>query len=169
GGAGGAGMGGIIRVCHAGLRGCSALDYGAFMKFELIDQVEDISDERIVAVKAVTTAEEYLGDHFPGFPILPGVLMLEVMVQAGQRLAEHRVSLGSADPKAGGAWVVRDVRNVRYGGMVRPGQVLRVEVTLRNHDETGIDLQGSGTVDGETAVQGRFRLEPLGVPATNAV
>ncbi|MEM6553010.1 MAG: beta-hydroxyacyl-ACP dehydratase [Planctomycetota bacterium] len=132
------------------------------MKFELIDQVEDISDDRIVAVKAVTAAEEYLGDHFPGFPILPGVLMLEVMVQAGQRLAQRR---GDADT----AWVVRDVRNVRYGGMVRPGQVLRVDVKLRSQDDTGIDLQGTGTVDGETAVQGRFRLEPLGVPAGNPV
>ncbi|MEM1211760.1 MAG: 3-hydroxyacyl-ACP dehydratase FabZ family protein [Planctomycetota bacterium] len=132
------------------------------MKFELIDRVEDISDDRIVAIKAVTAAEEYLGDHFPGFPILPGVLMLEVMVQAGQRLAQR---LNDADS----AWVVRDVRNVRYGGMVRPGQVLRVEVTLRSHDDAGIDLQGTGTVEGETAIQGRFRLEPLGVPAANAV
>ena len=51
------------------------------MKFVLIDRIVELSrGERIVADKAVTLTEEYLADHFPDFPVLPGVLMLETMV-----------------------------------------------------------------------------------------
>ena len=52
------------------------------MKFDLIDRVLEQSDDRIVALKHVTRAEEYLQDHFPTFPVLPGVMMVETMVQA---------------------------------------------------------------------------------------
>ena len=53
------------------------------MKFNLIDRIEQISDERIVAVKYVSLAEEYLADHFPTFPVLPGVMMLEAAHAGG--------------------------------------------------------------------------------------
>ncbi len=129
------------------------------MRFELIDQVLECDDNRIVATKAVTSAEEYLGDHFPGFAVLPGVMMLEVMVQAGRRL------LAPQRPVEAPPLVIAAVRNVRYGNMVRPGQTLTVEVTLRNQDDTGYEFQGQGTVATATgqqvAVQGRFRLQPL--------
>ncbi|MEX0653409.1 MAG: 3-hydroxyacyl-ACP dehydratase FabZ family protein [Phycisphaeraceae bacterium] len=126
------------------------------MRFELIDRILERQPDRLTAVKNVTTAEEYLGDHFPGFPVLPGVMMLETLVQAARLLAE-----GEADSPRDVAWVVRDVRNVRYGQMVRPGQTLAVEVTLRSRDDAGCEFQGKGTVEGQVAVQGRFRLAPL--------
>lgn len=123
------------------------------MRFMLIDKVLEQDEQRIVAIKNVTTAEEYLGDHFPGFPVLPGVMMLETLVQAARTL------LRAVDgPPTAGHWVVREVRNLRYAAMVRPGQALKVEVTLRKRDDDGIEFQGLGTVDGQIAVQGRFRL-----------
>jgi len=125
------------------------------VRFNLIDQVLEQSEDRIVAIKSVTSAEEYLGDHFPGFPVLPGVMMLETLVQAG------RVLLQSHAEAAGAPLVLAESRNVRYGNMVRPGQSLEVEVTLRKASDDGFDLQGVGRVNGETAVQGRFRLVPL--------
>ncbi|MFA9476922.1 3-hydroxyacyl-ACP dehydratase FabZ family protein [Phycisphaerales bacterium AB-hyl4] len=126
------------------------------MRFELIDQVLERAPDRLTAIKNVTTAEEYLGDHFPGFPVLPGVMMLETLVQAARLLAD-----AEATSPCESAWVVREVRNVRYGQMVRPGQTLEVEVTLRSRDDAGCEFQGKGTVAGQVAVQGRFRLAPL--------
>jgi 3-hydroxyacyl-[acyl-carrier-protein] dehydratase len=122
------------------------------VRFELIDQVLERQPQRLVAVKNVSAAEEYLADHFPGFPVLPGVLMLEALVQAARQLAQ---------PQPGPQpLVLAEVRNVRYGNMVRPGQCLKVEVELRGHDQRGFDFAGVGHVNGQVAVQGRFRLAP---------
>jgi 3-hydroxyacyl-[acyl-carrier-protein] dehydratase len=128
------------------------------MKFDLIDEVVEQTDDRIVAIKQVTLAEEYLGDHFPDFPILPGVLMLETMVQAARRL------LGRADD---GPLLLGRVRALKYGAMVRPGEALEVEVTVGEPGPDGaIPCRGTGRVrrDGErceTAVSGRFTMRPV--------
>ena len=107
------------------------------MRFHLIDNVLDISDDRIVARKQISAAEEYLADHFPGFPILPGVLMLETMVQAASELLScggERLVLGS-------------VKSVKYGAMVRPNDELTVDIEVKKHNEDGsISLKGVGTV-----------------------
>jgi 3-hydroxyacyl-[acyl-carrier-protein] dehydratase len=120
------------------------------LRFELIDRVLEQSPDRLVAVKNVTSAEEYLADHFPSFPVLPGVMMLETLVQAARLLLDQPQPL-----------VLAQVRNVRYGNMVRPGQSLEVEVTCRQRDENGWEMNGVGKVDGQVAVQGRFRMEVL--------
>jgi len=125
------------------------------LRFELIDQVLDRQEDSLTGVKAVTASEEYLADHFPGFPVLPGVMMLETLVQAA------RLFIAGRPQAPDSPMVVTEVRNVRYGNMVRPGQALTVKVTLRKHEGEGYDFQGIGTVDEQTAVQGRFRLEPL--------
>lgn len=129
------------------------------MKFDLIDQVMARDDSSLSAVKNVSAAEEYLGDHFPGFPILPGVMMLEALVQAGRHFAA-----GAEDPPPR-PLVVAEVRNVRYSGMVRPGETLSLAVTLRKRDGHRYDFQGTGTVGDRTAVQGRFSLQPIAEPA----
>lgn len=131
------------------------------MHFCLVDRVIEITDSRIVTTKLVSAAEEYLQDHFPSFPVLPGVMMLEAMVQAGRRLAEH---VG-----AGERLVLGQVRALKYGRFVSPGATLRVEVSLLNRTpEGGWDLRGEGKLlepgaSGEppTAVSGRFLLRPV--------
>ena len=125
------------------------------MRFELIDSVLDQSDQKIVAIKNVTTAEEHLSDHFPDFPVLPGVMMLETLVQAARRL------LG--DNGHSGPFVLAEVRNIRYGNMVRPGEQLRVEVELSKTTEDQFTFKGTGFVNDATAVQGRFSLRTLNV------
>jgi len=123
------------------------------VRFELIDQVIERSPDRLVGLKNLTVSEEYLQDHFPRFPVMPGVLMLETMAQAGRLLL--------ADRCPDEHLVIQRVRNVKYGNMVRPGQSLRVEVELTESDDTGFDLTGVGTVNGQVAVTGKLRLAPL--------
>ena len=125
------------------------------MRFELIDAVIEQDAERITAIKNVTAAEEYLADHFPGFPILPGVMMLETLVQAARKLVAGRGD-GPNSPL-----VLAETRNVKYAAMVKPGQALRVEVSLRKRDGEAWRFQGAGTVDDKIAVQARFTLAPL--------
>ncbi len=125
------------------------------MRFELIDAVIEQDAETITAIKNVTAAEEYLADHFPGFPILPGVMMLETLVQAARRLVAGRGD-GPTRPL-----VVTEVRNVKYAAMVKPGQALKVQVGLRQREGDAWSFQGTGTVDDKTAVQARFTLTPL--------
>jgi 3-hydroxyacyl-[acyl-carrier-protein] dehydratase len=124
------------------------------MRFELLDRVVEESAERVVAVKCVTAAEEYLADHFPGFPILPGVMMLEALVQAGRRLAALQ-----EPPATPGVWVVSEARKLTYAAMVKPGETLTVEVRRRGQPTDGtLDCEGVGRVGDREAVKGRFRL-----------
>lgn len=135
------------------------------MHFALVDTVLEASANRVLAVKQVTLAEEYLQDHFPTFHVLPGVFMLEALVQSARHLLE-------AQGKS--RWVLGGVRALRYGSFVRPGESLVMEVTMEKEAADGsITFKGLGTVrrqgaagsaEPETAVSGRFTMRPLRVP-----
>jgi 3-hydroxyacyl-[acyl-carrier-protein] dehydratase len=122
------------------------------VKFNLIDRIEEVSDSRLVAVKFVSLAEEYLADHFPTFPVLPGVLMLEAITQAAGWLL-HRNS-GFAKSMA----VLKEAKNIKYGTFVAPGNALRIEVELVQTTEAGGSFKASATVNGKNAIWGRVEL-----------
>jgi 3-hydroxyacyl-[acyl-carrier-protein] dehydratase len=129
------------------------------MKFNLLDTILDQSPDRIVAIKHVSLAEEYLGDHFPTFPVLPGVMMVETMVQAARRMLADR-----GDPRL----VLGEVRVLKFGSFVRPGEALEVEVILnKTLDDGTFQCRGTGRVRrhgggaDETAVSGRFTMRPI--------
>lgn len=131
------------------------------MHFDLLDQVLERSDTRIVTIKQVSRAEEYLQDHFATFPVLPGVLMIETLVHAARRLVQDRAP--------GVRLVLGGVRAVKYGRFVRPGESLIVEVTFVKQESDGFEFKGEGKVRGidgalipdATAVSGRFSLRPV--------
>src|SRR5256886_16497911 len=101
------------------------------VRFNLIDKIESITDTRVVAVKHVSLAEEYLADHFPTFPVLPGVMMLEALTQAAAWLLHRRHDFAKSMA------VLREARNVKYGNFVPPGNFLRVEVEFQKPTEAG--------------------------------
>ena len=122
------------------------------MKFNLIDKIEQLTDERIVAVKYVSLAEEYLADHFPTFPVLPGVMMVEALAQAAAWLMHHRANFTKSMA------VLKELRNVKYGQFVAPGNGLRVTVELNKTTDLGATFKASGTVNDEQAVAARLEL-----------
>ena len=122
------------------------------MKFNLIDKIEQLADDRIVAVKYVSLAEEYLADHFPTFPVLPGVLMVEALTQAAAWLMHHRTNFAKSMA------VLKEVRNVKYGQFVAPGNALRVTVELNKTTDTGATFKATGTVNDDQAVAARLEL-----------
>src|SRR5262249_27231463 len=110
--------------------------------------------KRIRIVKNLTLAEEYLADHFPTFPVMPGVLMLETLVEAGAwlvRLTEnYRHSM----------IVLRDARNVKYGSFMQPGHslVVSAEMTETAAEAPDVVFKGKGEMDGASTVSAKFTL-----------
>lgn len=142
------------------------------MHFTLVDRVIEMDHERIVAVKGVSAAEEYLKDHFPSFPVLPGVLMIESLVQTARVLIEHRrEELGDVP---GERYVLGTVRALKFGSFVRPGETLRVEVSLVSQEGDGsFQFKGVGRrvrpempedEEAPTTVSGRFSMRPVRLP-----
>lgn len=132
------------------------------MRFLLIDRITELVPHKsISAVKNLTLAEEYLADHFPGFPVMPGVLMLETLVQAGGWLIRQ------SDDFAHSAILLKEVRAIRYNSFVSPGNTLKVDLTVRKHDGSLWDLNASGTVNGESAVSARLILEAFNLGDKN--
>lgn len=111
------------------------------MHFGFVDRVLELSPDRVVTIKQVTLAEEYLQDHFPEFPVLPGVLMVESFVQAARHLMSQRTDCTDS------RLVLGSVRALKYGNFVRPGESLRVEVTLNKVLPSGeFEFKGEGVV-----------------------
>jgi 3-hydroxyacyl-[acyl-carrier-protein] dehydratase len=124
------------------------------MRFTFVDRVVELQPGvAITTSKALTLAEEYLADHFPRFPVMPGVLMLEAMTQAGAWL------IHATDDFAHSIVVLKEARNVKFGNFVAPGQVLMVTAEMLRHEERESELKVRGTVGNTTAVSGRLILE----------
>ncbi len=123
------------------------------MKFGLVDRVIGIeSEKRIEAVKAVSLGEEYLAEHFPTFPVLPGVFMLECMVESARWLVHEALDFTHS------LILLNQVRGITYKSFVTPGHLLRVEVTCRQLSETSSDFAGVGFCGQTEVVKGRFSL-----------
>src|SRR5688572_22764684 len=122
------------------------------MKFNLLDKVDSISPQRIVATKHVSLAEEYLADHFPTFPVLPGVMMLEALIQAAGWVMHRRTGFAKSFS------VLKEARNVKYGNFVAPGNHLRVEVDFVKETSAGGSFKANGLVNGNTAVAARIEI-----------
>ncbi len=123
------------------------------MRFILIDRILELnSGHSLVAVKNVSLAEEYLADHFPGFPVLPGVLMLEALTQAGAWLIREMEDFGHS------IVLLKQAKTIKYGSFVEPGRQLSLRVEIVSHGERETALKGVGSIDGQEMVKGRFTL-----------
>lgn len=129
---------------------------GQAVRFILLDRISELEPgRRIVAQKTVSLAEEYLADHFPRFPVLPGVLVLEAMVQAGAWLV--RASLDFAPALV----LLREARNVSYRSFVAPGQVLTIEADCKELAAGQSVFAASGLLEGRAIVRAQFSLRHL--------
>lgn len=119
----------------------------------LVDRVEElIPDERITALKAVTFNEPFFQGHFPGRPIMPGVLIVEALAQAAGVLAIESLGLQGS----GKLVYFMAIEEAKFRKPVEPGCLLRLEAQFVQRRATVCKFEGIARVDGEIAAQARF-------------
>lgn len=124
------------------------------MRFWLLDKIRSYEpDVELTAVKNVTLTEEYLADHFPEFPVLPGVFMLEAATQAGAWL------LRLSEDYAHSVISLKEARNIKYADFVAPGQTLDVTVAMVKQDERLATLKVEGHIGDRQTLSGRIVLQ----------
>ncbi len=124
------------------------------MRFSLVDRILTLHrGESITAIKNLSRAEEYLADHFPGYPVMPGVLMLETLVQASAWLMRETHDFRFS------TILLKEVRGLKFNNFVQPGMTLTVSSTVHKSDGNTCTFKGEGTVDGLSAVRARLTLE----------
>jgi 3-hydroxyacyl-[acyl-carrier-protein] dehydratase len=123
------------------------------MRFVLIDRILDVQrGSSLVALKNLSLSEEYLSDHFPGFPVMPGVLMLEALTQAGAWLVRDMEDFAHS------IILLKQAKTIKYGSFVEPGRQLQLRVNLVSSDDRDTVLKGVGMIDGQEMVKGRITL-----------
>lgn len=131
------------------------------MRFTLVDRVTELTPgAKITTAKSLSLAEEYLADHFPLFPVMPGVLMLEAMTQTGAWLVR------ASEDFAHSVVVLGEAKNVKYADFVEPGQVLTITAEIVKQNARTVDVKAHGSVGGKSAVSGRLVLERFNLSDT---
>ncbi len=126
------------------------------MRFHLVDRILELDPgKRIRTVKNLTLAEEYLADHFPTFPVMPGVLMLQTLVEGAAWL------LRATEDFKYSVIVLRDARNVKYGNFMQPGNsmTITVEVAEYTPENPLAVFKGKAEMDGSSTVAAKFTVE----------
>jgi 3-hydroxyacyl-[acyl-carrier-protein] dehydratase len=124
------------------------------MRFILLDRILEIeAGKRITATKNLSLAEEYLADHFPSAPVMPGVLMLEGLVQASAWLVR------ASEDFAHSVVTLKQARGVKYASFVDPGGMLSISAEITSQGERETKLTAQGTVEGAVAVSAKLVLE----------
>lgn len=132
------------------------------MKFVLIDRIVSLEEgRRLVAVKNVSLAEEYLADHFPTFPVLPGVLLLEGLVESASWLVRRTQDFAHS------MVLLEQARNVKYRSFLAPGSQIQYTVEAKTIEEKVSSFTGHGVADGQEIVEARFGLRHFNLSERN--
>ncbi len=132
------------------------------MRFILIDKVVSLDAGReIKAVKSVSLTEEYLSDHFPTFPVLPGVLLLEGLIESASWLVRRTENFAHS------MILLEQARNVKYKSFLAPGAQIEYTVQAKTIEENASSFTGFGSSEGERIIEARFGLRHFNLADQN--
>jgi len=109
----------------------------------LVDRIEEMEEDRIVGIKNVTANEPFFVGHFPEFPVMPGVMMVEAMAQVAGVLV-----LSQIPDRKTKLVLLASVEEAKFRRPVRPGDQLRIEMKMIKRKATIAKMSGMVTVDG---------------------
>ncbi len=127
--------------------------------FLLVDRILELEPERIVGIKNVTANEPFFQGHFPEFPVMPGVLIVEAMAQVAGVLVLK--SLGSKQR----AVFLASIEQAKFRRPVIPGDQLRIEMKVGKRKATVAKMYGTATVDGVIVAEAEVMCKLADVPA----
>ena len=123
------------------------------MKFILIDKIVKIEvGKEIITTKNVSLSEEYLADHFPTFPVLPGVFLLQGLIESACWLVRQTENFAHS------MVLLAQAKNVKYKSFAAPGTNIQYTVQAKTIEENVSSFIGTGACGGESIVEARFSL-----------
>ena len=123
------------------------------MRFILIDKVVSLeAGKQIKAVKNVSLSEEYLADHFPTFPVLPGVLLLEGLIESASWLVRKSENFTHS------MILLEQARNVKYKSFLAPGAQIQYTIDAKTIEENVSSFVGIGVSHDQRIVEARLGL-----------
>lgn len=129
--------------------------------FLLVDRIIELDPgKRAVGIKNVSANEAFFTGHFPNYPVMPGVLIVEAIAQVGA------VAMLSSPSQAGLIALFAGIDKVRFKRQVKPGDTIRLEVELGQIRRSIGSGQGTATVDGELACRGEFMFALVADPTS---
>ena len=133
------------------------------MRFILIDKIVSLeAGKQIKTVKNVSLSEEYLADHFPTFPVLPGVLLLEGLIESASWLVRETQNFSHS------MLLLEEARNVKYKSFLAPGGQIEYTVQAKTIEEAVSSFTGFGSSGSERIVEAKFGLRHFNLADENS-
>jgi 3-hydroxyacyl-[acyl-carrier-protein] dehydratase len=116
--------------------------------FLLVDRILELESDRVVGIKNVTANEPFFAGHFPDFPVMPGVLIVEAMAQVAGVLA-----LGEIAGRDNLLVFLASIEEAKFRKPVLPGDTLRIEMKVIKKKSSVMKVQGVATVEGQVVAE----------------
>ncbi|MFQ5647151.1 MAG: 3-hydroxyacyl-ACP dehydratase FabZ [bacterium] len=124
--------------------------------FLLVDRIVELAEDKITTEKLISPDESFFAGHYPGNPVMPGVLVCEAVFQSGALLVAKKIESEAPGKKPGGFPVLTRIREAKFKKMVLPGDLLEMEAEITEKLGSAYFMKGTARVKGLVSVRVKF-------------